>query len=411
MNVLDQSLSTLTERPEGVPIRSWLQGVPVPEPAWWQLERVAGLPVVFKQVVGLPNLQEGRGSPGGSVVATFRAVIPAAIGTDIGCGLIACKTSLLASDLPGDLTPWRQAIERAVPHGHSIGLRGPGLWGDVVPILVEQIWTSTLAEPYRALCRLYPALARAPGLRQLGTLGSGNHFIELHLDPRGAVWVLVHAGSRGPGKAIGRLFTELARRSMRRRDQLLPDRNLAYLEEGSRHFEPFLKAVKWARHYAQLNRELVLEQVLAMLRCIAPRPFSSHLDVVTIRHNDLTEERHFGHWVRVARKGAQRLGPGDRGIVAGAIGSPSYIVRGLGSPASFESCASGCGRVLSRQEARLQLDPDRHLAALSGIACRRDSALLAESPLAYRPIGAVMAAQADLIEVEHTLRPVLSVKG
>ena len=411
MSEPELSLSTLTERPAGVPIRSWLQGVPVPEPAWRQLETVAGLPIVFKQVVGLPNLQEGRGTPGGSVVATFRAVIPAAIGSDIGCGLIACKTSLMASDLPADLTSWRQAIERAVPHGRSVGPRDQGVWGDAVPILIEQVWSSTLAEPYRALCRLYPVLSRAPGLRQLGTLGSGNHFIELHLDERGAVWVLIHAGSRGPGKAISRLFTELARRSSRRRDTALPDRDLAYLEEGSRHFEPFLKAVQWARHYAQLNRELVLEQVLAMLRCITPRPFSSHLDVVTIRHNDLTEERHFGHRVRVARKSAQRLGPGDRGIVAGSIGSPSFIVRGQGSPASFESCASGCGRVMSRQEARLQLDPDRHLAALSGVACRRDAALLAESPLAYRPIGAVMAAQADLIEVEHTLRPVLCVKG
>jgi tRNA-splicing ligase RtcB len=395
----------------GAPIKLWTRGVPVEEKARGQLARTAQMPFIFKHVAAMPDVHVGIGATVGSVIPTKGAVIPAAVGVDIGCGMMAARTSLVASDLPDNLAGIRSAIEAAVPHGRETGRgkRDKGSWGQPPPSVVEA-WAS-LAQRFDRLVEKYPRLKNSNSLVHLGTLGTGNHFIELCLDQDQRVWVMLHSGSRGIGNAIGRFFIELAKQDMRKWHINLPDENLAYLPEGTDHFDDYVEAVGWAQDFAALNRRVMMNHVLDTLRSQIAKPFDAECEAVNCHHNYVTRETHFGEEVLVTRKGAVRAAKGAMGIIPGSMGARSFIVRGLGNPESFDSCSHGAGRVMSRTEAKKVVSLDEHIADTAGVECRKDAGVIDETPRAYKPIEAVMAAQADLVEIVHTLKQVVCVKG
>lgn len=369
------------------------------------------MPFVFSHVAAMPDVHTGIGATVGSVVATRGAIIPAAVGVDIGCGMCAAQTTLMASDLPDHLDGVRSAIERAVPHGRSVGrgVRDPGSWGEP-PAAVVAAW-ATLAERFKRLAEKYPALEKANHVTHLGTLGTGNHFIEVCLDEADRVWVMLHSGSRGVGNAIGTLFIELAKKDMRRWFINLPDEDLAYFPEGTEHFDDYVEAVGWAQEYAALNRQVMMRHVMAALGRAIPKPFGAEVQAINCHHNYVQRESHFGKNVLVTRKGAVRAAAGVMGIIPGSMGAKSFIVRGRGNPQSFDSCSHGAGRVMSRTEAKRRFTVEDHVKATEGVECRKDAAVVDETPMAYKPIDAVMAAQADLVEIVHTLKQVVCVKG
>jgi tRNA-splicing ligase RtcB len=395
------------------PIKAWVRGVPLDEGARRQLENTARLPFVYKWIAAMPDVHWGLGATVGSVVATKGAIVPAAVGVDIGCGMAALRTTLTASDLPDDLRPVRDAIERAVPVGFTSG-RGRedrGSWHDV-PGRVEDAW-APLAEGYARLVDRHPVLRRekAPS-RQLGTLGSGNHFIEVCLDEEDRVWFMLHSGSRGVGNRIGTYFIERAREEMRAQDVHLPDRDLAYLREGTTGFDEYVEAVGWAQSYAAQNRRAMMAGLVAAVSSAkGVPPFAATDELVNCHHNYVAREAHYGEDVLVTRKGAVRAGRGDLGIIPGSMGARSYIVRGKGHPESFESCSHGAGRVMSRTEAKRRFTVADHVEATKGIECRKDAGVIDETPAAYKSIDAVMEAQKDLVDVVHRLRQVVCVKG
>jgi tRNA-splicing ligase RtcB len=404
----------MIETPKGsVPIKAWVRDVPVEPGAIAQLKNLAQLPFVFRWVAAMPDLHVGIGATVGSVIPTQRAIIPAAVGVDIGCGMLAVRTSLEATRLPDSLKGLRTAIERAVPHGRTAGGKARadrGAWGDPPPRVVEA-WR-TLEPGFKRLGERHPELRKANHVAHLGTLGTGNHFIELCLDQEDQLWVLLHSGSRGIGNKIGTTFIALAKRDMGDALGSLPDRDLAYLREGTKHFDAYLEAVGWAQDFARLNRELMLEAILeALVRSGELPPFQARLEAVNCHHNYVARETHFGTPVWVTRKGAVRAGKGDLGIIPGSMGARSYIVRGRGSQESFESCSHGAGRALSRTAAKQRFTLEDHARATAGVECRKDKGVLDETPGAYKPIQAVMAAQADLVEVVHELRQIVCVKG
>jgi len=395
----------------GVPIKMWTRGVPVEDGARAQLARAAQMPFVFKHVAVMPDVHVGIGATVGSVIPTKGAVIPAAVGVDIGCGMMAARTSLVASDLPDNLEAIRSAIEQAVPHGRVVGRgkRDNGSWGDP-PAPIVEAW-ATLAQRFERLCDKHPRLKNTNNLVHLGTLGTGNHFIELCLDEEQRVWVMLHSGSRGVGNAIGTFFIELAKQDMRKWHINLPDEDLAYFPEGTDHFDDYVEAVGWAQDFAALNRRMMMTNVIRALRGQIAKPFDAEMEAVNCHHNYVQRENHFGENVLVTRKGAVRAAKGVMGIIPGSMGAKSFIVRGLGNPESFDSCSHGAGRVMSRTAAKKLVTLDEHIADTAGIECRKDEGVIDETPKAYKPIEAVMAAQADLVEVVHTLKQVVCVKG
>ncbi len=391
-------------------VKMWTRGVPVGDEAKRQLANTASMPFVFRHVAAMPDVHIGIGATVGSVVATKGAIIPACVGVDIGCGMMAVQTTLKALDLPESLASIRSQIERAVPHGFvSISGRAvKGSWS-VAPNSIITRWR-TLAERLDRITQKYPRLKPKSPQDQLGTLGGGNHFLEICLDTEQTVWVMLHSGSRGIGNLIGQTFIELARKDMQRHLNNLPDRDLAYLTEGTRHFDDYVEAMEWAQEYAAENRRAMMENVLHVLRENL-RPFTLGALAVNCHHNYTARERHFGEDVLVTRKGAVRAGRGELGIIPGSMGARSYIVRGLGNPESFESCSHGAGRVMSRTEARKRFTVADHKQATEGIECRKDQEVIDETPAAYKDIDAVMSAQRDLVEIVHTLKQVVCVKG
>lgn len=395
----------------GVPIKMWTRGVPVDDKARAQLARAAQMPFIFKHVAAMPDVHVGIGATVGSVIPTKGAVIPAAVGVDIGCGMMAARTSLMAHDLPDSLEKIRSAIEAAVPHGRTVGRGGrdKGSWGSPPPAIVDA-WAA-LALRFERLCDKHPRLKNTNHLVHLGTLGTGNHFIELCLDQEARVWVMLHSGSRGVGNAIGTFFIELAKQDMRKWHINLPDQDLAYFPEGTDHFDDYVEAVGWAQDFAALNRRTMMTNVIAALRGQIAKPFEAELEAVNCHHNYVTRENHFGENVLVTRKGAVRAAKGVLGIIPGSMGAKSFIVRGLGNPESFDSCSHGAGRIMSRTEAKKLVTLDEHIRDTEGVECRKDAGVIDETPKAYKPIEAVMAAQADLVEIVHTLKQVVCVKG
>jgi tRNA-splicing ligase RtcB len=403
----------LLETKGGRPIKMWTRGVPVEEAAKEQLARLAHMPFIFHHVAVMPDVHLGKGSTIGSVIPTVGAVIPAAVGVDIGCGMIAAKTTLRAGDLPDNLGKLRSAIEQAVPHGMSPrtkgGGRDVGAWSNA-PAAVDAGWRQ-LKDEFDAICRKYPKLRNTNNYKHLGTLGSGNHFVEVCLDEDGFVWLMLHSGSRGVGNAIGTHFIELARQDMRSHMVNLPDQDLAYLEEGTRHYEDYVQAVGWAQQFARINREVMMQNLVAAVRKVIPKPFDTHVEAVNCHHNYVQRERHFGKDVLVTRKGAVSARKGELGIIPGSMGARSFIVRGKGNPESFTSCSHGAGRVMSRTEAKRRFNVADQQRATAGVECRKDEGVIDEIPMAYKDIDAVMQAQRELVEVVHTLKQVVCVKG
>lgn len=394
----------------GVPVKSWTLGVPFEEEAKAQLLRVARLPFVFKWIAAMPDVHAGKGATIGSVIATQGAVVPAAVGVDIGCGMMAAETSLSADDLPQDLASLRHAVERAVPHGRTDngGPNDRGAWKRP-PAHVNKAWSS-LAPRFDELAKRHARIGRGPALAHLGTLGTGNHFIEVCLDERQRVWFMLHSGSRGVGNRIGSHFISLAKAEMKRWFVSLPDPDLAYLPENTELFGDYLMAARWAQDFAATNRQVMLDAMLEACRDVLP-PFELVGQPVHCHHNYVDRERHFGQDVWVTRKGAVRARQGDLGIIPGSMGARSFIVEGLGQPDSFNSCSHGAGRRMSRSAARKTFSLEEHCRDTEGIECRKDEHVLDETPRAYKPIDDVMQAQADLVSVRHTLRQVLCIKG
>ena len=394
----------------GVPIKAWVRGVPLEDSARRQLVNVAALPFIHKHVAAMPDVHWGLGATIGSVIPTLGAIIPAAVGVDIGCGMMAVRTALTADRLPDNLATVRSDIEAAVPHGRTDhgGRNDRGAWGDL-PASVEGRWRG-LAERYESITGKHPKALARNNARHMGTLGTGNHFIEVCLDESDRVWVMLHSGSRGCGNRIGTYFIQRAKKEMERWFINLPDKDLAYLVEGSDLFADYVEAVEWAQDYARINRQIMMEATLEALRHTLPA-FGLTGMAVNCHHNYVTRENHFGANVWLTRKGAVRAREGDLGIIPGSMGVRSYIVRGKGNAESFHSCAHGAGRAMSRRQAKKQFSLKDHARATEGVECRKDEGVIDETPGAYKDIDAVMAAQSDLVEVVHTLKQVVCVKG
>ena len=390
------------------PIRGWVRGVPLEDQARQQLQNIASIPFVGPWVAVMPDVHLGKGATVGSVIPTRGAIIPAAVGVDIGCGMAAVRTTLRASDLPDSLAQLRSGIERSVPVGNG---RGGEHW-KLPDGIGTRIAQSGLVERLDAIKRKHRRIRTDKLGCQVGTLGGGNHFIELCLDEGDAVWVMLHSGSRGTGNLIGSYFIEQAREQLVQRvlGFHLPDKDLAFFMEGEPLFDDYVEAVSWAQDYARENREAMMARVLAEMRHRLPR-FQLEKMAVNCHHNYVEKESHAGQDLYVTRKGAVSARAGELGIIPGSMGAKSFIVRGLGNADSFHSYSHGAGRVMSRSAARQRITLAQHREATAHVECRKDAAVIDESPAAYKDIDAVMAAQSDLVEVVHTLRQVVCVKG
>ena len=387
-----------------VPVKIWTDEVD--DRSREQLSNIASLPFIHHHVAAMPDVHLGIGATIGSVIATHKAIIPAAVGVDLGCGMVAARLSLTANEIDEKaLQKVFDQISRDVPVGRDQHRDER--------VLVDA------AKPFepglKSLTDRHPELLKAFGkfskwTNQMGTLGGGNHFIEVCLDESNQVWVMLHSGSRGIGNAIASYFIALARKDMERWMIQLPDRDLAYFPEGSEHFADYVEAVHWAQDYAMQNRTSMLELVLAALQRHLP-PFTVTTEAVNCHHNYVAQEHHFGENVWVTRKGAIRARVGDLGIVPGSMGARSFIVRGRGHPESFCSSAHGAGRKMSRTAAEKQFTVADMVAQTKGVICRKDKDVIDEIPGAYKDIDQVMANQADLTEILHTLKQVVCVKG
>ena len=396
----------------GAPVKAWIKGVPLEDSARRQLGNVARLPFIHSHVAVMPDVHYGRGATIGSVIATKGAIIPAAVGVDIGCGMMAVRTSLTADQLPDDLSMIRSDIERTVPHG-GVGPKGGWLKG-VPNAIATRFVESGLADRLKLIEDKHRKIRGANHVIHLGSLGTGNHFIELCLDEESRVWVMLHSGSRGVGNRIGTYFISEAREALIKRGYGMPDMDLSWFEEREDLFADYVEAVEWAQDFARTNREVMMERILGSLRYRLPKTvarFRIEKEAVNCHHNYVTRERHFGADVWVTRKGAVRAGAGELGIIPGSMGANSFIVRGKGNEQSFCSCSHGAGRTMSRTAAKQNFTLADHRAATEGVNCRKDRGVIDETPGAYKDIDAVMAAQSDLVEIVHTLKQVVCVKG
>lgn len=397
-----KAMKQVIQHEQARPIKIWTDDI-APE-ALEQLKNVSTLPFVHPHgVVAMPDVHVGIGATVGSVIATDQAIIPAAVGVDIGCGINAVRLSLKASDLPDNLAPIRHQIERDVPLG--MGASGSHKHKNMPKFDLE------LAQRLKQLTAKHPSLEKNQAQRQIGTLGSGNHFIEICLDQNDEVWVMLHSGSRGIGNLIGRYFIERAKKKMESLGIQLPDSNLAYLPDDSDDFHDYVEAVQWAQDYAFENRRVMMDKTIAALRRHIKKPFQITQEAINCHHNYVEQEEHFGRKVWVTRKGAIRARAGDLGVIPGSMGQRSYIVRGKGNLDSYCSCAHGAGRKFSRTQARKHFTIDDLRAQTEGVECRKDAAVLDELPSAYKDIDTVMENQKDLVEVLHVLKQIVCVKG
>ncbi len=395
------------------PLKLWDSAGPFEAGAMQQLRNVASLPFIFRHVAGMPDVHWGMGATVGSVIATKQAIVPAAVGVDIGCGMMAVRTSLTASQLPDSLSAIRADIERAVPKGMESSQsanHAKGGWAST-PNSVSRAWYDRFEDRWRRIVAKNPKVD-GKTTDQLASMGGGNHFIEVCLDESDRVWVMLHSGSRGTGNRIGTWFINAAKEAIVKEtlDFHLVDKDLAFLTEGSQLFDDYIEAMHFAQDYAMANRELMMVRVLEALRKHVPG-FKTDKAAINCHHNYATREIHFGEQVWVTRKGAVSAREGELGIIPGSMGTGSFIVEGLGNAESFCSCSHGAGRVMSRGQAKKLISLDDHRAAMAGIEARVDEGVLDESPAAYKDIGAVMDAQQDLVRIRHRLRQVVNVKG
>ena len=387
-----------------LPVKIWTDEI---EPhARQQLVNLSQLPFIHRHVAAMPDVHTGIGATIGSVIATHNAIIPAAVGVDIGCGMIACRLSLEANDLSEVLLKKVfDQISRDVPVGRDQHKEERALTDYALPFGAQ----------LKRMTDKHPQLLKSFGkssdwVRQMGSLGGGNHFIELCLDESNRIWIMLHSGSRGVGNAIGNYFIQLARKDMERWMINLPDRDLAYFPEGTEHFDEYAEAVQWAQDYAFANRQAMLDLILAALARHLPA-FQVTAEAVNCHHNYVTRENHYGENVWITRKGAIRAREGDLGIIPGSMGAKSFIVRGKGNPESFCSCSHGAGRKMSRTAAEKAFTTADLARQTEGVVCRKDKGVIDEIPGAYKDIDEVMANQEDLVEVVHTLKQVVCVKG
>lgn len=371
-----------------------------------QLDNLSQLQIVHHHIAAMPDVHFGKGATVGSVIPCKGAIIPAAVGVDIGCGMNALRLSLNAQDLPESLRRVRSAIEAAVPVGFDIH---PTLQAHASTVRALSVGLNRIWDRHPKLLKMQKN-PNETWLRQLGTLGGGNHFIELCLDENANVWIMLHSGSRGIGNAIGQYFIRLAQQDMGRQLHTLPDKDLAYLTEGAEFFEEYVDAVHWAQDYAMANRREMMRLIVGSLKPELPE-FDVTEEAINCHHNYVSIEHHFGENVYITRKGAIRAGANDLGIIPGSMGTKSYIVRGKGNLESFDSCAHGAGRRMSRRKAKRQFNAQDIETQTAGVECRKDKGVLDEIPRAYKDIDSVMANQSDLVDVVHTLKQVVCVKG
>jgi tRNA-splicing ligase RtcB len=391
-----------------VPVKIWTEDIE--HEALQQLINISQLPIVHGHVAAMPDVHAGIGATVGSVIPTKSAIIPAAVGVDIGCGMNAVRTSLKAADLPDSLHRIRSRIESAVPVGfsqHESSKVQGSQHARTARVLDQRL--DAIVEKHPGLIKMQKRFSQT-WICQLGTLGGGNHFIELCLDEDQHVWVMLHSGSRGIGNVMGRYFIEAAKKDMSRNWVNLPDRDLAYFAEGSEWFDDYVEAVDWAQDYALLNRAEMMRLILDVLKAELP-PFKIEGEAINCHHNYVARESHFGENLFVTRKGAISAREGEMGIIPGSMGAKSYIVRGLGNAESLCSCSHGAGRRMSRTAAKRKFSREDLEFQTAGVECRKDGGVIDEIPGAYKDIDAVMANQDDLVEVVHTLKQVVCVKG
>lgn len=420
------------EKDQKVPIKIWQndengnQVVPIDENAIQQLKNISRLPFIHKHVAVMADCHVGKGSTIGSVIPTIKAIIPAAAGVDLGCGMNAIQTNIKGEHLPDSLSQLRNDIESSVPHGRTNngGEGDRGAWHDIpynsdfnfrfFHPWINNSSLGTLEERLEIIVNKHDRLERPSkrAIKHLGTLGTGNHFIELCLDENNNVWIMLHSGSRGIGNAIGTYFIEKAKEEMIRWNSNIPDIDLAFLPEESQYFDDYVDAISWAQDYAKTNREVMMKNVINVL--------NKHFPFVTVNndslaischHNYVEKENHFGKNVYVTRKGAVRARKDELGIIPGSMGTKSFIVRGKGNYESFQSCSHGAGRVLGRNQANKTITLEQHIKDTEGVECRKDMDVIDESPACYKNIEKVMEAQSDLVEIVHTLKQILVVKG
>ena len=388
----------------GVPVKIFTDDID--SAALDQLSKLAQLQFIHTHIAVMPDVHAGIGATVGSVIPTQSAIIPAAVGVDIGCGMNAIRLNLNAAQLPDDLKSLRLAIERKVPVGFNQHQQVKAKASTLTPL---QLRLKRITNKHQGLLRMLRDFDRT-WQRQLGTLGGGNHFIELCLDEADQVWIMLHSGSRGLGNCIGTYFIERAKKEAQSRFGHVPDKDLSYFAEGSNSFDDYLEAVQWAQDYAMENRREMMRLILEAIRPLLPS-FQMSKEAINCHHNYVAQETHFGEDVYVTRKGAISAQLDELGIIPGSMGAKSYIVRGKGNPESFCSCSHGAGRRMSRSKAKRLFSVDDLAVQTQGIECRKDSGVLDELPAAYKDIDQVMAYQADLVEVVHTLRQVLCIKG
>ncbi len=405
-----------------VPIRIWEpEGHPTEHEALNQLRNVASLPIVGPHVAVMPDVHFGIGATVGSVIPTNHAIIPAAVGVDIGCGMMAVKVDLTMDQVVDRTKRIFDALENSIPVG------GPGAKGSwntqqgwwKLPDEVEDVWTQEFEGEYYQIVAKHPDIGgkkqKGFSYEQLGTLGTGNHFIEVCHDTEGAIWFMLHSGSRGVGNRIGTYFIEKAREEALRLDRHLPDRDLAWLDEGTVLFDDYRQALGWAQRYARRNRDLMMRRVFKAAASALGRDEvlseegGKILGTAVNCHHNYVEERPGGVWL--TRKGAVSARAGELGIIPGSMGAKSFIVRGRGNADSFESCSHGAGRRMSRGRAKREISLAEHEAALAGVECRKDATTLDEAVAAYKSIDAVMEAQVDLVDVVAVLKQVVCIKG
>lgn len=388
-----------------VPVKIWTNDIDYNTVK--QLRNTASLPFIHKHIAAMPDVHLGKGATIGSVIPTVKAIIPAAVGVDIGCGMQAIRLNITANELPDDVTPLYNAIESTVPlgagQGHIFKTETERVDWMPLELLFGLDW----------LKMTHPQISRdflGKAIPQLGTLGSGNHFIEICLDEDDYVWIMLHSGSRGIGNQIGNYFIHKAKEEMHHWHIDLPDPDLAYLPEGSKYFRDYIKAVEWAQEYAEANRDRMMENILKALKKVLPE-FQTTTEAINCHHNYISRENHFGENVYVTRKGAIRARKNDLGIIPGSMGTNSFIVRGLGNKESFCSCSHGAGRVMSRTAAKKLFTKEDVAEQTYGVVCRKDDGIIDEIPSAYKDIDVVMNNQDDLVEVMHTLTQIVNVKG
>jgi tRNA-splicing ligase RtcB len=363
-----------------------------------QAKTTATMPFIHPHLALMPDAHLGKGATVGSVIPTRGAIIPAAVGVDIGCGMIALRTNLPASDLPDTLERLRSAIENDIPTGIGDHGRNRGLSPSARARI--EAWTGDRSV-YDGLDKSWPY--------QLGSLGGGNHFIEVCLDETDRVWLVLHSGSRGIGNKLAMRHIAVAKALMERGKVELDDPDLAYLTEGSSEFDDYVRDLRWAQDFARLNREEMMDRVLAAL--VRAVPHAEEVERINCHHNFTQRETHFGREAWITRKGAIQMKQAQKGVIPGSMGTRSYIVSGRGNADAFESAPHGAGRRMSRSKARKQFTMEDLERRMEGIACRIRPSILDEHPDSYKDIDEVMERSADLVAVEHELRQVLNVKG